>query len=76
MLDNFSHSMLMEATKLCQSTTCELEVSGGVDASTICDIAALGVDYISVGAITKSVRAIDLSLLIQSVPKRTRQHEA
>lgn len=38
-----------------------LEVSGGVSLETIWDIAATGVDRISVGKVTKDVRAIDLS---------------
>jgi nicotinate-nucleotide pyrophosphorylase (carboxylating) len=41
-----------------------LEVSGGVDLSSIRAIAATGVDRISVGKLTKDVRAVDLSLLI------------
>jgi len=41
-----------------------LEVSGGVDLSTIRDIAATGVDRISVGKLTKDVRAVDLSMRI------------
>ena len=43
----------------------ELEASGNVDLDTIRDIAATGVDYISTGAITKNVRAIDLSMLFR-----------
>ncbi|MDI9819678.1 MULTISPECIES: carboxylating nicotinate-nucleotide diphosphorylase [unclassified Legionella] len=66
LLDNFSNAMLLEAVKINQNR-CELEASGGVDLSTIKTIAQTGVDYISVGAITKSVRAIDLSLLIREV---------
>jgi len=41
-----------------------LEVSGGVDLSTIRDIAATGVDRISVGKLTKDVRAVDLSMRV------------
>lgn len=40
----------------------ELEVSGGIDAERLQALCALGVDYISIGALTKHVRAIDLSL--------------
>lgn len=65
LLDNFSLEMLTEAVKINHSQ-CKLEASGGVDLSTIAAIAKTGVDYISVGAITKSVQAIDLSLLIRS----------
>jgi nicotinate-nucleotide pyrophosphorylase (carboxylating) len=40
----------------------ELEASGGIKINTIRDFAETGVDYISVGALTKNVRAIDLSM--------------
>jgi nicotinate-nucleotide pyrophosphorylase (carboxylating) len=43
-----------------------LEVSGGVDLNTIRDIARTGVDRISVGKLTKDVRAVDLSLRIDA----------
>lgn len=65
LLDNFSVPMLSEAVLLNQPKSCELEASGGVDLSTVKAIAQTGVDYISVGAITKSIQAIDLSLLIK-----------
>jgi nicotinate-nucleotide pyrophosphorylase (carboxylating) len=41
-----------------------LEASGGVDLDTVRAIAETGVDYISIGALTKHVRAIDLSMRI------------
>jgi nicotinate-nucleotide pyrophosphorylase (carboxylating) len=40
----------------------ELEISGGVELARLAELAAIGVDYISVGAITKHIRAVDLSL--------------
>ena len=40
----------------------KIEASGGVDLQGLRDIAATGVDFISVGSLTKHVRAIDLSL--------------
>ena len=64
LLDNFTIAMLRDAVAMNQQQ-CKLEASGGVDLSTIESIAQTGVDFISVGAITKSVQAIDLSLLIQ-----------
>ncbi len=64
MLDNFNLSMLTKAVMM-TNNQCELEASGGVDLSTITAIAKTGVHYISVGAITKSIQAIDLSLLIK-----------
>ena len=65
LLDNFSEAMMVEAVRMNHSNDVTLEASGGVSQSTIHAMAATGVDYISVGALTKFVRAIDLSLLIR-----------
>ncbi len=65
LLDNFSQQMLIEAVAMNQSWHCELEASGGVSLENIAEVARTGVDYISVGAMTKSIQAIDLSLLIK-----------
>ena len=65
MLDNFSISQIREAVKVV-SDEIELEVSGGVTLETVREIAETGVDYISVGALTHSPPALDLSLLIES----------
>jgi nicotinate-nucleotide pyrophosphorylase (carboxylating) len=65
LLDNFNNAMLREAVAINQPYCCELEASGNVDLATIAAVAQTGVDYISVGAITKSIQAIDLSLLIR-----------
>ena len=46
----------------------ELEASGGVDLTTVAGIAATGVDRISVGALTHSAPALDLSLLLEAEP--------
>ena len=67
LLDNFSLKMLVEAVALNQSKQCELEASGGINLATIVSVAETGVDFISVGAITKSIQAIDLSLLIKDL---------
>ncbi|WP_019216479.1 carboxylating nicotinate-nucleotide diphosphorylase [Legionella tunisiensis] len=67
LLDNFSNAMLMEAVAIAKPYDCELEASGGIDLNTIATVAQTGVDYISIGAITKSIQAIDLSLLIREV---------
>lgn len=69
MLDNFNIHMMEEAVVMNQHR-CELEASGGVDLSTIARVAQTGVDFISVGAMTKSVRAIDLSLTITAACKK------
>jgi nicotinate-nucleotide pyrophosphorylase (carboxylating) len=67
LLDNFTQEMLVEAVKMNKPKFCELEASGGIDYSNIAKAAQSGVDFISVGAITKSIQAIDLSLLIREV---------
>lgn len=64
MLDNFSLPDLAEAVTV-NAGQAKLEASGGVDADSLVNIAETGVDYISIGALTKHCRAIDLSLLIE-----------
>ena len=61
LLDNFDLSLLKDAVKLNNKKT-ELEASGGVTLETIRSIAETGVDFISTGALTKDVKAIDLSM--------------
>lgn len=61
LLDNFSLAAMQEAVILTQGRA-KLEVSGGVNLNNIQEIAQTGVDFVSVGAITKHVRAIDLSM--------------
>lgn len=67
LLDNFNVDMLFAAVNMNQPKRCTLEASGGVTIDNIGKIAASGVDFISVGAITKSIQAIDLSLLIRDI---------
>ncbi len=67
LLDNFSQEMLIEAVRMNQPKYCELEASGGIDINNIAQMAQTGIDFISVGAITKSIKAIDLSLLVKDV---------
>ncbi|MBL0556099.1 carboxylating nicotinate-nucleotide diphosphorylase [Aeromonas caviae] len=61
MLDNFDVPMMREAVRLNQGRA-KLEVSGNVTLETLAEYAATGVDFISVGALTKHVRALDLSM--------------
>ncbi len=61
LLDNFDLQTLGEAVALNGGRTV-LEVSGGVNLDTVRDIAATGVDRISIGALTKDVRAVDFSM--------------
>jgi nicotinate-nucleotide pyrophosphorylase (carboxylating) len=61
LLDNMSLRELREAVSLAAGAA-ELEASGGVTLDTVRAIAETGVDFISVGALTHSVRALDVSL--------------
>ncbi|WP_426414793.1 carboxylating nicotinate-nucleotide diphosphorylase [Aestuariirhabdus sp. LZHN29] len=66
MLDNFSLDGLREAVALNQGAA-KLEASGGITRDTLLRIAQTGVDYISIGALTKDCRAIDLSMRLQDL---------
>ncbi len=63
LLDDFTPAQMREAVALTAGRAL-LEVSGGVDLAQIRDIAATGVDRISVGKLTKDVQAVDLSLRV------------
>jgi nicotinate-nucleotide pyrophosphorylase (carboxylating) len=66
MLDNFE----LETMRRAVTTTAgrvKLEVSGDVSLATVRAIAETGVDYISVGGMTKDVRAVDLSMRFQTL---------
>ncbi|MCK9396839.1 MAG: carboxylating nicotinate-nucleotide diphosphorylase [Methylobacter sp.] len=66
MLDNFSLEDMAAAVKL-NAGAIELEASGNIGLDNIRRIAETGVDYISIGALTKHVRAVDLSMRIKLV---------
>ncbi|MCK9637911.1 MAG: carboxylating nicotinate-nucleotide diphosphorylase [Methylobacter tundripaludum] len=66
MLDNFSLEDMAAAVKL-NAGAIELEASGNIGLDNIKIIAETGVDYISIGALTKHVRAVDLSMRIKLV---------
>lgn len=61
MLDNMSLADMREAVSLAKGR-CLIEASGGIKLSNVADVAATGVDLISVGALTHSVRALDIGL--------------
>jgi len=61
LLDNMTPAQIREAVALGKGKV-KFEASGGITLKTIRQIAATGVDYISIGALTHSARAIDLSL--------------
>ncbi len=64
LLDNFSIEMLKQAVEL-NAKRARLEVSGNVTLETIRELAETGIDDISIGALTKHVRALDLSMLFE-----------
>ncbi len=61
MLDNFDLKTMRQAVEE-NAGRIDLEASGGVNLNSVRDIAETGVDYISVGQITKDIQAIDLSM--------------
>ena len=67
LLDDFSLANLQAAVKLNQAhgRPVKLEASGSVSLETVRAIAATGVDYVSVGALTKHVHAVDLSMRLE-----------
>jgi nicotinate-nucleotide pyrophosphorylase (carboxylating) len=67
MLDEFSLTDLAAAVRVnrARGAPAKLEASGGVSLEAVRAIAATGVDYISVGSLTKHVRAVDLSMRLQ-----------
>jgi len=67
LLDNMSVEQLRDAVRHVAGRA-ELEASGGVTLDTLRDIAGTGVDFVSVGALTHSAPALDLSLLLETIP--------
>ena len=67
LLDNMKPTEMREAVALRKKRDVRFEASGGVTLKNIRQIAATGVDYVSVGALTHSARAIDLSLELTHV---------
>lgn len=65
LLDNFSIDEISHAVKLIDKRA-KIEISGNISAEDIPRLIKLEIDYISVGALTKNVRAIDFSMIIDS----------
>lgn len=63
MLDNMAPSVMKEAVAMIDGR-CKTEASGGITESTLREVAGCGVDFISVGALTHSVKSLDLSLKV------------
>ena len=61
MLDNFSQQQMIDAVKHVAGR-CKLEASGNITIENLRHVATTGVDYISMGVLTKDVTAIDLSM--------------
>jgi nicotinate-nucleotide pyrophosphorylase (carboxylating) len=61
LLDNFSIEQMQQAVALNNNAT-QLEASGNITEQTLVEIAETGIDFISIGALTKHLRAIDFSL--------------
>ena len=65
LIDNFSLADMREAVRITAGRAL-LEVSGGVTLAQLRDIAATGVDRISIGKLTKDIRAVDFSMRVRS----------
>lgn len=68
LLDNFSLQMLEDSVAINRAeggSRAKLEASGGLNLDDIANVASTGVDFISVGALTKNVKAIDFSMRFQ-----------
>ena len=75
MIDEFDAATRREAVRIARDEfggRIPLEVSGGVDMTTLRGIAKDGVDFISIGSLTKHVRAIDLSMKLGPPPLTAR----
>jgi len=69
MLDNMNLNQIKQAVQMVRqgSADIEIEVSGGINLSNIEEFAACGVDFISVGALTHSARAVDIALNLKTL---------
>ena len=66
MLDNFTTGLMKQAVQLIKGK-CLVEASGNINLQNVKEVAETGIDYISVGALTHSVKALDISLELQLV---------
>jgi nicotinate-nucleotide pyrophosphorylase (carboxylating) len=65
LVDNFSPEAQREAVRRCHARGVQVEISGGVTIDRLAEIVATGADFVSIGALTHSVRAADLSLELE-----------
>lgn len=68
LLDNMDIPTMKTAVELARKSGIPLEASGNISLDNVAKVAATGVDFISVGELTHSVRALDMSLLLEGVP--------
>ncbi|HLD76547.1 MAG TPA: carboxylating nicotinate-nucleotide diphosphorylase [Rickettsiales bacterium] len=61
MLDNMNKSQIIEAIKIIDKK-CQVEISGGIKLENIANYKNIGVDYISIGAITQQAKSVDIAL--------------
>jgi nicotinate-nucleotide pyrophosphorylase (carboxylating) len=71
LLDNMSLKILRQAVSLCKKSVVKTEASGGINLQNVAAIARAGVDAISIGALTHSAPALDISL---EIDKRREPH--
>jgi nicotinate-nucleotide pyrophosphorylase (carboxylating) len=64
LLDNMSPKTLRAAVKLCKKAGIKTEASGGINLNNVAAVAKIGVDFISIGALTHSAKALDINLKI------------
>jgi nicotinate-nucleotide pyrophosphorylase (carboxylating) len=72
LLDNLSTADIVEAVRRCRGRA-QTEISGGVTLARLPELAATGADFVSVGALTHSAPAADLSLEIEADEASPRQ---
>lgn len=65
LLDNFTPELMREAVEICRAASVKTEASGGLTLPDAKAVAASGVDYISIGALTHSSKVLDLGLDLQ-----------
>ena len=72
MLDNMSRNLIAQAVELIHNKAgdTEIELSGGIDLENIDDVVQSGADYMSVGALTHSAKALDIALKMKPLAPR------
>jgi nicotinate-nucleotide pyrophosphorylase (carboxylating) len=73
MLDNMSRNLMAQAVELVRATAhgIKIEVSGGINLDNIGNVAESGADYVSVGALTHSSKALDIALKMKPLAPRS-----